>query len=152
MRLFLRPLALVPVAVLSLGVAWQAVAPTTGAATPTVTMYDNDARPPNQGFDPAAGWWGFAPHHLEVKQGEGVLFSNPSSNRFPHTVTSIVREGSPYGNALTAGARFDSSPAPETLVQPGQSWTLDTASMDPGHYAYYCRLHLWMLGSVTISQ
>ena len=151
MRLPLRPLALVPVAVLSLGVAWQAVAPTTGAATPTVTMYDNDARPPNQGFEPAQGWWGYAPVHLDVRRGEPLLFHNPATNTHPHTVTSITREGPPYVASLVAGGRFDSSPAQEALVQPGQSWTLDTASMDPGHYAYYCRLHLWMVGSFTIT-
>ena len=151
MRLPLRPLALVPVAVLSLGVAWLAVAPTTGAATPTVTMYDNDARPPNQGFEPAQGWWGYAPIHLDVRQGEAVLFQNPATNRHPHTVTSITREGPPYVGSLVAGGRFDSSPTQEALVQPGQSWTLETASMDAGHYAYYCRLHLWMVCSLTIT-
>ncbi len=142
--------AVLPVA---LGAALLAVAPLVTAATATVTMYDNDARPPSQGVEGAQGWWGFAPQHLEVKRGDGVLFVSPPTNRYPHTVTSIVREGnSSYGTQLIAGSRFDSTPNADARIMPGDNWTLDTAALDPGHYAYYCRFHLWMLASVTVTQ
>ena len=148
MRAVLASLAFVPLAILAL-VAWPAAA-APNAATVTVTMYDNDARSPGQGFVPAQGWWGYAPMHVEVKKGDPVLFHNPASNRFPHTVTSIARQQNAYLNELTAGSRFDSTPTQESLVRPGESWTLDTSTLDQGHYAYYCRLHLWMLGSITV--
>ncbi len=147
MRLGLGPLALVPALALAVGLAAPASPPAI-AATATVTIFDGDTATPPQ-FDPSQGWWSYAPYHVEVKRGEPVVFHNPSTNRFPHTVTSITRGEAP--NTLAAGARFDSSPDPSTRIQPGESWTLDTSSLDPGHYAYYCRLHLWMLGSVTVT-
>ena len=59
--------------------------------------------------------------------------------------------GVPYlGVIVAAGAKFDSSPSRETLVTPGNSWTLDTATLDPGNYAYFCRIHPWMVGEVTV--
>ncbi len=152
MRLIPRSPLLLPAIALSLGLSWAAPVPTTEATTPTVTIYDNDAPSP-QRFDPDQGWWGFAPQHIQVKRGDAVLFVNPPTNHYPHTVTSIQREGnSAYGTQLIAGARFDSTPNADARIQPGESWTLDTSALDPGHYAYYCRLHLWMLASLTVSQ
>lgn len=150
MRLGLGPLALLPALALIVGLSWFAPAPAI-AATATVTIYDGDTPPPTN-FDPAQGWWGYAPYHVEVRRGEPVVFNNAASNRYPHTVTSITRGGTNYENNLLAGARFDSSPDANTRVMPGESWTLDTSSLEPGHYAYYCRLHLWMLGSFTVTQ
>ncbi|HLH24207.1 MAG TPA: plastocyanin/azurin family copper-binding protein [Chloroflexota bacterium] len=147
MRFALGPLALIPALALALGLAWWPPAPAS-AATATVTIYDGDTPPPPT-FDPAQGWWGYAPLHVEVKRGEPVVFYNPETNRFPHTVTSISR-GDGAGT-LAAGAQFDSTPDPNTRINPGESWTLDTSTLNPGHYAYYCRLHLWMLGSVTVT-
>ncbi len=153
MLLVLRPRLLLPAIALCLGLSGSALVPTTGATTPTVTIYDNDAPSPQRGFDPGQGWWGFAPQHLEVKRGETVLFVNPSTNHSPHTVTSIAPEGnSSYGTQLLAGSRFDSTPSSDARIQPGESWTLDTSTLDPGNYAYYCRFHLWMLASLTVTQ
>ena len=153
MRLALRPLTVLPVLALALGLSWLALAPNSAATTPTVMIYDNDAPSAAQRFDPGQGWWGFAPQHLEVKRGEGVLFQSPPANHYSHTVTSIVREGnSSYTTQLIAGSRFDSTPNADARIQPGNNWTLDTAGLDPGHYAYYCRFHLWMLASVTVTQ
>jgi plastocyanin len=33
---------------------------------------------------------------------------------------------------------------------PGNSWSLDTSGLAAGHYGYYCRLHPWMVGSLTV--
>jgi len=146
MRLLLGPLALLPVLALILGLTGFAPAPV--SADVSVVMYDSDTPPPPT-FDPAQGDWSYAPYHVQVPRGEPITFLSPTSNHFPHTVTSITRGDAP--NTLATGARFDSSPDPSTRIQPGESWTLDTAGLDPGHYAYYCRVHLWMLGSVTVT-
>ena len=75
---------------------------------------------------------------------------NPASNKRPHSVTSISLGGMPFENSLVAGARFDSSPTREALVTPGNSWVLDTSGLDAGNYAYYCRIHPWMVGQVSV--
>ncbi len=138
-------------AALALTITAAALAAPGRAATPTVTMYDNDAPPPSQGFHEAQGWWGYAPQHLIVKRGETVVFHNPSTNRYPHTVTSIARTApTAYTETLAAGTVFDSSPDSSATVRPGQSWTLDTSGLEQGHYLYYCRLHMWMVGSLTV--
>ena len=147
MRLVLGPLALLPMLALILGLTGFVPAPAL-AASASVVMYDSDTPPPPT-FDPAQGWWSYAPYHVEVQRGEPIVFYSPSSNRFPHTVTSITRGDNP--NNLAVGARFDSSPDRSTWILAGESWTLDTAGLDPDHYAYYCRLHLWMLGSFSVT-
>jgi plastocyanin len=153
MRSVLRPVFFVPVFALALavGALWMDGAAAVDAATPTVTMYDNDGPTPNQGIDEATGYWGFAPAHIEVSKGTMVLFNNPASNKRPHTATDIARTGGSFENNLVAGGKFDSSPTQEALVTVGNSWTLDTSGLSAGHYAYYCRLHPWMVGSITVT-
>ena len=104
------------------GALWVASASGAAAYQPTVTMIDNDARTPNQGFDPGRGDWGFGPEHVTVKKGESIVFVNPESNRRPHTVTSIAlgSEG-PFAGSVAVGTLFDSSPAQDALVQRGTS-------------------------------
>ena len=150
MRFDVRSTGLALGLALVVGVYCQATAGSVGAATPTVTIYDNDAPPPGRGFDPAQGLWGYAPHHAIATQGETVVFNNPASNTLPHTVTNIERTSGAFENALTAGTRFDSSPTSEGLIRPGASWSLDTTGMEAGHYLYYCRIHPWMAGMLTV--
>jgi hypothetical protein len=52
---------------------------------------------------------------------------------------------------LTHGAAFDSSPTREEVLMPGSSWSLDTSSLEAAQYLYYCWLHPWMVGSITVS-
>ncbi len=119
----------------------------------TVLLVDNTA-----GGDSRAGLaersqWGFAPRSLVVAQGDIIEFVNPSNNARPHTITTYTQPSGPAGN-LTAGAVFDSSPPPNTfgaLIRQGDSFVLDTSEMEPGHYAYYCRLHPWMQGIITVT-
>ncbi|HEY7061058.1 MAG TPA: plastocyanin/azurin family copper-binding protein [Chloroflexota bacterium] len=146
MRLVVGSLVLIPTLALALGLS--GFAPAAVIAASSVVIYDGDTPPPPT-FDPAQGLWSYAPNHVEVKRGDPIVFESPDTNRFPHTVTSITRGEAP--NTLATGARFDSSPDPSMRILPGESWTLDTASLDPGHYAYYCRVHLWMLGSFTVT-
>ena len=148
MRLVLGPLALLPAVALILGLSWLAPAPVLAAGT-SVVMFDSDTPSPPV-FDAGQGWWSYAPYHVQVARGEPIMFNSPSTNKFPHTVTSITRGEAP--GTFVAGTAFDSSPDPSTRINPGESWTLDTSSLAPGHYAYYCRVHLWMLGSFTVTQ
>lgn len=151
MRRVLGSLGLVPVLALALGAYWQVSTPDIGAYTVTVTIYDNDAPLPSGGFDPGQGWWNYAPSHVQVQQGEPIVFNNAASNRWPHTVTSLDRSGTSYAPTFTAGGRFDSSPDQASNVPVGGSWTLDTGSLPPGNYAYYCRLHAWMVASISVA-
>ncbi len=152
MRVF-RWFALASAMALVGGALWVAGASSAVAYQATVTMLDNDALPPNQGFDPGQGYWGFGPDYVTVRRGEPVLFVNPETSRFPHTVTSISigSEGAFSGN-LAVGTHFDSSPTREALVRPGNSWTLDTTGLNPDNYAYYCRIHPWMVAKLTITE
>ena len=84
---------------------------------------------------------------VEVKRGDRILFRSPSKNHFPHTVTDLERTSNPTSLPVEfeAGNEFDSG-----LIDPGESWTLDTGSLDVGHYPYLCRLHPWMVGAITV--
>ena len=142
--------ALVPAFALAVGIAWVASVGTASAFSPMVTIIDNDAPTPNQGIDPGQAYWGYGPDIIHVKKGEQVTFLNPASNKRPHSVTSISLGTTPFENGLVAGAKFDSSPTREALVTPGNSWVLDTATVDAGNYAYYCRIHPWMVGQIAV--
>lgn len=146
----LRPWAIVAVLVLAIGIVSVANATVATAYQPTVTMVDNDSQTPNQAIEMGQAYWGYGPNILHVKKGESVLFVNPATNKRPHSVTSISLGGMPFENNLAAGARFDSSPTREQLVTPGNSWTLDTNGIDAGNYAYYCRIHPWMVAQLTV--
>ena len=147
---FVRRFAFVPALALAVGVAWAASVSSAAAYTPSVIMIDNDAPTPNQGIDPGQAYWGYGPQTLHVKKGEQVTFYNPATNKRPHSVTSISLGTTPFENGLVAGAKFDSSPTRETLVTPGNSWVLDTSTVDAGNYAYYCRIHPWMVANIEI--
>src|SRR6476469_2531609 len=80
------------------------------AAGRHVVIKDTDALSPQVGFDPRKGRWQFNPTNIEVTQGEPVVFDSPPSNTDPHTVTSLVRAGSPFTKpvAFLGGTVFDS--------------------------------------------
>jgi plastocyanin len=126
--------------------------------TTMVTIFDNDAPTPQTAFDPEQGFWGFGPHPLLVRERDTILFVNPSTNQHPHTVTSLERVGSPFENRVNVGTLFDSSPTNATILQPGQSFTLDTRqaqpsgrALPPGNYTYFCKLHPWMVAEFTVT-
>jgi plastocyanin len=149
MRFMLR-FAIVPMLALGVGVVWAVSGHTASAQGPMVNFVDNDAPAASQAIDARQSEWGFGPSRLVVKKGEQVIFMNPTEGKRPHSVTSITLGGTNFENALVAGAKFDSSPSRETLVTPGNSWTLDTSTLDPGNYAYYCRIHPWMVAELTV--
>jgi plastocyanin len=118
------------------------------ASTARVFLYDNDGA--FRGGDPATGLWGFYPNQLAVVQGAPIVFESASVNHFPHTVTSFSVSRSGATRTLESGTEFASSPTPDLNITPGTSYTLDTSSLDPGHYAFYCSIHTWMVGSFTV--
>jgi plastocyanin len=128
-----------------------ALAQQTGTTVPAlrVLIYDNGGT--FMPGDPDTGEWGFTPNHIQVTRGEAIEFANPAGNARPHTVTSITWSGQPPMRTLTHGEAFDSSPTREEVLMPGSSWTLDTSSLEPAQYLYYCWLHPWMVGSITVS-
>jgi plastocyanin len=133
--------------------AWTGLAPVAAETeltpSPAVTMFDNDAS--GMVFHPLQPYWGYGPDNIAVMQGEVVTFYNPSSNAHPHTVTNLERVGPPFPTSnFRAGTRFDSSPTQQTLMMPGDAFTLDTASLSPGNYPYLCKLHPWMQGVLTV--
>ena len=148
MRFLVGPIGLVPLLALALVVVSVTTA---AAATPTVTIYDNDAPGPGSGFDAAQGDWSFAPGHITVKKGDAILFKNNAATK-PHTITSIDKASAPFEGQTTLGTKFDSSPNLDARIMAGAEWRLDTAGLDAGHYAYYCRLHPWMVGSITVTE
>jgi plastocyanin len=116
---------------------------------PRVTIIDNDGTfAPG---DPGTGQWGYAPAHITVAKGESIVFNNPTGNFRPHTVTSITWTGAFPNRTLAPGALFNSSPDTASILMPGQSFTLSTADLEPGHYLYYCGIHPWMAGSFTVT-
>ena len=136
---------LAPVAALVL----QATALAEAPRRQVVSMFDNEA--PGMTFDPDQAYWGFGPERVEVTVGDTLVFSNPSFNSHPHTVTSLERVGSPFDNRVAVGTRFDSSPTAQTVVPPGHAFTLDTSHLGPGNYTYFCKLHPWMVAEFTIA-
>jgi plastocyanin len=96
------------------------------------------------------GMWGFYPGHVAVTQGEQIEFDNPAGNHFPHTVTSITWGGNPVSRTLSSGTAFNSSPTMDDSIKVGGSYVLDTSTLDPGNYIFYCTIHPWMVGSLTV--
>jgi plastocyanin len=115
-----------------------------------VVIVDNDGPLPNQGIDLRTGQWGYSPAHTAVRQGEPIVFDNPAGNFRPHNVVSIAAPGQPFPPARETGVPINSGMTRETLLTPGGSWKLETADVAPGHYGYFCTLHPWMVGSITV--
>jgi plastocyanin len=132
------------------GFGWSYAASPARADAPMVMFVDNDAPPVSQGIDAKQSAWGYGPTQIVVTKGESVTFMNPPDGKRPHTVTSFSLTGNSFENGMAAGAKFDSSPTREALVTPGNSWTLDTGSLDAGNYGYFCRIHPWMVGEITV--
>jgi nitrite reductase (NO-forming) len=98
-------------------------------AQETVSMPAGSANPSNPEF--------FVPAETSVPTGTTVTWSNDDT-----TIHTVV-EGSPQAGAGETPA-FDSG-----IVAPGATWenTFDTA----GEFDYYCSLHPFMVGKVTVT-
>ena len=150
MRLALRFLVapvMIGAAVVGLSLA---VAGEVGAASPRVVIHDNDGPTPNAGLDARTAEWGFAPQLVTVVKGEKITFSHPQGNFRPHNIVSIARTGSSAEPTLESATKFTSGLAMDAWVRPGGAWELDTSTVDPGYYSYYCSLHPWMVGAIAV--
>ena len=77
----------------------------------------------------------YVPAETTVKAGETVTWKNDDTAI--HTATS--------GKDATPDGKFDTS-----LVSPGQSSKPIAMPNEPGQYPYFCTLHPWMNGIITI--
>jgi plastocyanin len=78
----------------------------------------------------------YVPAETTVKAGETVTWKNDDTAI--HTATS--------GNDATPDGKFDTS-----LVSPGQSSKPIAMPNEPGEYPFFCTLHPWMIGTITVS-
>ena len=89
-----------------------------------------------------ASW--YVPGNLAVKQGDSVTWRNNDSE--PHTVTSGTGGGIVSAHTGEEGKPdgiFDSG-----FFDSGESWSFTFDR--PGTYAYFCTIHPWMEGVVTV--
>ena len=91
-----------------------------------IIIPNGNAEQSNTGF--------FIPLHLQIKVGTTVVWIN--DDNVLHTVQSQDEEGKPTGlfnsNVLNTGERF--------------AFKFD----DPGKYSYFCTLHPWRIGEVSV--
>ena len=74
----------------------------------------------------------YDPDPITISQGDGVQWANEDNT--PHTVTSR-QEGA-----------FDSG-----LINPADTWLLNSAEIAPAEYEYYCTLHPFMVATLVVS-
>jgi plastocyanin len=106
---------------------FSAIAQSTTSGT-TVSMSKGSQAPDNPKF--------YAPAEVTVKAGETITWKNDDTAI--HTATS--------GENSTPDGKFDTS-----LVSPGQGSKPTAMPNEPGQYPYFCTLHPWMTGTVTVS-
>ena len=107
----------------------QTTTTTTAAAGLTLTILEGSSIQGTPDYDP---------DELTVKKGETILVDNVDT--MPHTVTN-----GKSGSDPTSGKIFDTS-----IINGGDSAEMDTSTIDAGTYPYYCMVHPYMTGSLTI--
>ena len=80
----------------------------------------------------------YAPDALTVTKGDLITVTNDDT--VPHTVTSGDGPQDPNSARL-----FDTS-----IIMAGETGQIDTASLEAGNYAYYCTVHPFMKGTITV--
>ena len=102
-------------------------AATTAAAT--LTIPQGASVQGNEYYDPA---------ELSVKVGDTIAVENKDTT--PHTVTNGKDATDP-----NMGKLFDTS-----IINAGDSADVVTADLKPGEYPYFCSVHPYMTGSLTV--
>jgi plastocyanin len=97
------------------------------STTTTVSMAQGSQSPNNPEF--------YVPTKITVKPGQTVTWKNDDTAI--HTATS--------GQDVTPDGKFDTG-----FVSPGQSSKPIAMPTQPGEYPYFCTLHPWMIGTVTV--
>ncbi len=80
----------------------------------------------------------YDPDQLTIKKGNTILVDN--LDLMPHTVTN----GKDASDA-TSGKLFDTS-----IINGGEFKVLETANVDAGAHPYYCTVHPYMIGTLTV--
>ena len=80
----------------------------------------------------------YDPDELTVKKGDTITVNNEDT--MPHTVTN-----GESGSDPNSGKLFDTS-----IINGGDSAEIDTSSVDAGAHPFYCMVHPYMTGSLTI--
>ena len=84
----------------------------------------------------------YTPSYLTVHTGTTVTWIN-SDGSIPHTVTAGWPDSESIGLDYPGGNGFDSD-----FMSGGA--TFEHTFETPGEYDYYCQLHPWMVGAVTV--
>ena len=104
-------------------------ATTAAAAAATLTIPNGASVQGNPAYEP---------NPLTVNVGDTIAVEN--KDIAPHTVTNGKDATDP-----TMGKLFDTS-----IINAGDSAEIVSASMDPGEYAYFCSVHPYMTGTLTV--
>ena len=112
--------------------------------TTSVTIPDGAANPSiDLTFQNLANW--YEPRKLSVSTGDTIVWKNDDTE--PHTVTSGSGAGIASVQTNEKGKPdgiFDSN-----FFAPGESWSYTFYT--PGTYSYFCIIHPWMEGVVTVN-
>ena len=106
-----------------------ATAATAAAAAATLTIPNGASVQGNPAYEP---------NPLTVNVGDTIAVEN--KDIAPHTVTNGKDATDP-----TMGKLFDTS-----IINAGDSAEIVTASVDPGEYAFFCSVHPYMTGTLTV--
>ena len=104
-------------------------ATTTAAASATLTIPNGASVQGNPAYEP---------NPLTVKVGDTIAVEN--KDIAPHTVTNGKDATDP-----TMGKLFDTS-----IINAGDSGEIVAADLDPGEYPYFCSVHPYMTGTLTV--
>jgi plastocyanin len=104
-------------------------ATTTAAAAATLTIPNGASVQGNPAYEP---------NPLTVKVGDTIAVEN--KDIAPHTVTNGKDATDP-----TMGKLFDTS-----IINAGDSAEIVAAGLDPGEYPYFCSVHPYMTGTLTV--
>jgi plastocyanin len=104
-------------------------ATTAAAVAATLTIPNGASVQGNPAYDPS---------QLTVKVGDTIAVEN--KDIAPHTVTNGKDATDP-----TMGKLFDTS-----IINAGDSGEIVAADLDPGEYPYFCSVHPYMTGTLTV--
>jgi len=80
----------------------------------------------------------YDPDELTVKKGDKITVNNVDT--MPHTVTN-----GESGSDPNSGKLFDTS-----IINGGDSAEIDTSTVDAGAHPFYCMVHPYMTGTLTV--
>jgi cytochrome c oxidase subunit 2 len=109
--------------------AGNATSAAAGGGGVTLTILEGSSIQGNPDYDPK---------ELTVKKGDKILVDNVDT--MPHTVTN-----GESGSDPNSGKLFDTS-----IINGGDSAEIDTSTVDAGTHPYYCMVHPYMTGTLTI--